>query len=145
MTVTVIQVYGLPAPQGSKRGIPRKGGGVWLQDMSKGLDDWRSAVAAAAAKYTACWQYEGPTILDAVFRFPMPASRPKTAKTAGWCWKTTAPDLDKLLRSTGDALTHSGLIVDDRILQFGPVAKIEVWEDWTGATLTLRPAGTMRP
>ena len=145
MTVTVLRVLGLPAPQGSKRAVPRKGGGVWLQDMSAGLDDWRTAVATTAARYADCWQYTGPTILAAVFRFPMPAGRPRKAKTEGWAWKTTAPDIDKLLRSTCDALTHSALIVDDRIIQLGPISKIEVWEDWTGAELTLQPAGSMRP
>ena len=139
MTVTVLRVYGLPAPQGSKRAVPRKGGGVWMQDMGGDrLDDWRSAVATAAARHAGCWQYTGPTWLEIVFYTPMPASRPARVRSRGWALKTTTPDCDKLIRAVGDALTHSGLIVDDRILHTKEITRYETI-GWTGAMIRLTP------
>ncbi|GGQ83443.1 RusA family crossover junction endodeoxyribonuclease [Streptomyces flaveolus] len=104
-----------PAPQGSKRHV----GGGRLLEQSKRVKPWRDAVdAAARAAMNARWlegrgeeSLDGPLSLEVVFTVRKPASAPKTRIT----WPTTrdSGDLDKLLRSTFDALTTAGAIADD--------------------------------
>ena len=69
-------------------------------------------------------------------RFPMPASRPKRTQRIGIGWKLSAPDLDKLVRSIGDALTESGLIRDDARIGMVLASKVET-TDWSGAEIKL--------
>lgn len=131
-------VIGLPAPQGSKSAVARGGRAIVIEGSSKAQRErhgnWRSAVAEAARRAAAATPLDGPLHIDVTFRFPMPASRPKKIRAGGWAPKTSAPDLDKLLRATGDALTASGLIADD-----ARICRIEAskWETtgWTGATI----------
>lgn len=110
-----------PAPQGSKRHVGRGR----LLEQSKRVAPWREAVdTAARAAMTArhVRQYggrpagapdplDGPLSLEVVFTVRKPASAPKTRVT----WPTTrdSGDIDKLLRSTFDALTTGGAIADD--------------------------------
>ena len=143
MSRVTFDVYGSAQPQGSKSLMPN---GAMLEggtaELRANRRNWRSAVAAAAADALADQlagrQMDGPLSLDVVFRFPMPASRPKAVRAWGWAWKTTAPDTDKLLRSVGDSLTASGLIRDDARIASIEGVKIEVADGWTGATITLR-------
>ena len=108
-----------------------------------GLDHarWRNAVAAAAKNIADSLPgpLSGPLSLDVVYRFAMPASRPKSARSAGLAWKTTAPDRDKLDRAICDGLQASGLIGNDAQICAGESVKYEV-VGWTGATITLGPA-----
>lgn len=54
------------------------------------------------------WPLEGPVKLAVSFTLPRPKSAPK------WrLWPDKKPDLDKLVRAIGDALTQSGAISDD--------------------------------
>jgi len=66
----------------------------------------------------------------------MPASRPKRIQRIGIGWKVSTPDLDKLVRSIGDALTESGLIRDDARIAMVMASKVEV-TDWAGAQIKL--------
>ena len=98
------QVYGLPAAQGSKN--------PWGGEANKQLKPWRNDVAVAAlASLNGEPLIAGPVSLRAVFIFPRPKSHYRTGKRAGDVkenapgWKTSAPDLDKLVRAVGDALT----------------------------------------
>ena len=60
---------------------------------------------------------DGPLTFNAVFYL----TRPKTVKRA---LPTAKNDLDKIIRSTWDALTQSGLIADDgRIWQISHASK----------------------
>lgn len=130
------EVIGMPAPQGSKRHV---GHGVMVES-SKANKPWRAAVAAAARDVaTDVGQFTGPLSLSIEFRFPMPKSRRAAVRAAGHGWKTTAPDLDKLVRSVGDALTESGLIGDDALVCSVLAQKVEV-VGWTGATIRIEPA-----
>lgn len=54
---------------------------------------------------------DGPLSIDITFTVAKPASAPKTRVT----WPTTrhSGDIDKLLRSTFDAITQGGAIADD--------------------------------
>jgi len=127
------EVIGLPAAQGSKRHV---GNGVMVE-MAKGHKPWRAAVAAAARDVAPAEPITGPLILEVDFRFAMPKSRPAAVRHRGWGPKTTAPDLDKLVRSVGDALTAGGLIRDDALICMVAASKTEV-DGWTGATIRLR-------
>lgn len=103
-------VHGLPAPKGSARAIRRGAHAVLVAGSSdvgkKKMRAWERDVAAAA-------RYEiagGPLLtcaIEVVVAFRLP--RPKSVKRQT---PTVKPDLDKLLRSTLDALTGT-LIVDD--------------------------------
>ncbi len=106
MTDTEISffVYGNPAAQGSKKYV---GHGIMVETSTQ-LPSWRAAVIEYAQK-----AYDGPPLdgaleLQVTFWF----SRPNNAKK-GARWKTTAPDLDKLCRSVGDALQIAGTIASD--------------------------------
>ncbi len=127
------EVIGLPAAQGSKRHV---GNGVMVE-MAKGHKPWRAAVAAAARDAAPGAPLTGPLILEVDFRFAMPKSRPSAVRSAGWGPKTTAPDLDKLVRAVGDALIEGGLIHDDALICAVAASKSEVI-GWTGATIRLR-------
>lgn len=137
-------VLGLPAPQGSKTAVVRGGRAILLEGATPNQRakhfQWRQAVASAAHEAVADTE---PMIVAAavtvVFRFPIPVSRTKHERAFGWLWKKSAPDLDKLLRSTFDGLTDGGLIADDRLIVSVVATKIEV-EGWTGASIEVRPA-----
>lgn len=110
-------VHHRPAPQGSKRHV----GGGRLLEQSKRVKPWRDAVdeAARAARVVSHIgdvpvhkpTLDGPLSLEVVFTVRKPASAPKRRVT----WPTTrdSGDIDKLLRSTFDALTTAGAIADD--------------------------------
>ncbi|MFE3031526.1 RusA family crossover junction endodeoxyribonuclease [Streptomyces canus] len=104
-----------PAPQGSKK----RGRNGQIIDDCKRLKPWREAVEAAAKNaMNARWlagngeeSLDGPLSVEVVFTVRKPVSAPKTRIT----WPTTrdSGDIDKLLRSTFDALTNGGAIADD--------------------------------
>ena len=103
-----IAVYGLPAPQGSKRHV---GKGVMVES-SKHVKPWREAVKSAAIEARAPMYWvvlDEPVVVQMVFTMPKPASAPKRRRT----WPARMPDLSKLVRSTEDALTDAGIWRDD--------------------------------
>ena len=105
MTITV---YGLPAPQGSKRHV---GNGVMIES-SKNVKPWREAVKWAAAEVlnrSRICTIEGPVILRVTFCLPRPKKYAKKPDAV----PATRPDLSKLVRSTEDALTDIGVWEDD--------------------------------
>lgn len=138
-------VIGKPAPQGSKKAFVVGGRARLVETAGASHTEWRNQVSAAAVDaYRAAELYEpmcGPLTVHIDFRFPMPTSRPKTSRLAGWAWKTTTPDLDKLCRTTLDSLTAAALIRDDAHIVQLHATKIETTA-WTGATITLYPATT---
>jgi crossover junction endodeoxyribonuclease RusA len=109
-------VPGVPRAQGSKRHV---GHGVMVE-MSKDLGPWRTAIAEYAKKEADGEVFLGDLQLRAVFYFSRPASHYGTGRNAGQLKKTAPryvgknPDIDKLVRALGDALTISGAIRDDR-------------------------------
>lgn len=136
----VFDVVGTPKPQGSMKAFAV--GGHARQKPSGGLEfaAWRNAVSEAARHHAeTVGTLDGPLRLNVLFRFEMPKSRSKAAHTAGRAPKTTAPDLDKLVRAVGDALTASKLIRDDSLFVVITAEKIETTE-WTGATIVVGPA-----
>lgn len=106
LTVTVLNHR--PAPQGSKRHVGRGR----LIEQSTRVKPWRAAVdEAVRAAVAGTVPLDGPLSVEIAFTVRKPASAPKTRIT----WPTTrdSGDLDKLLRSTFDALTTAGAIADD--------------------------------
>ena len=129
------EVLGLPAAQGSKRHV---GNGVMVEQNAN-VKPWRTDVAAIArdiANGTVGAPLDGPLSLTVEFRFPMPKSRRKAVREAGRAPKVSAPDLDKCVRSTCDALEASGLITNDERIVSVCASKVEV-TDWTGAVITI--------
>ena len=116
----VVEVLGLPAPQGSKRHV---GNGVMVESGAAKLLPWRQDVKfAAVAALTANPEWDPATravAMHVVFTLPRPRSHYRTGKYAALlrddapALHATKPDLDKLLRSTGDALTTAGAYADD--------------------------------
>ena len=106
-------VPGTPAPQGSKRHV----GGGRLIESSKKVAPWRETVAASLTGRVE--PAKNAVIIEMSFFLKRPMSHYRTGKHAGELkdWAPTVivtkPDLDKLVRSTCDAITMSGIIRDD--------------------------------
>ena len=128
MTTIEITVLGTPAPQGSKRGfaIKAKGkytGKVAQVESSAKVKPWRMAVKYAAMDARAAYHQQVPmtsaVALEVIFRLPRPKGHFGTGRNSGllkpsapW-YPAGRPDLDKLLRSTFDALGEAGVWGDD--------------------------------
>ena len=96
---------GTPAPQGSKAYKGMRNGKPILVESSKKVKPWRAAVAQVAALH--CQGIEdGPVTVRMEFLMPRPKSLPKRI-----IHHQKKPDLDKLVRSTCDAL--SGVAYQD--------------------------------
>lgn len=109
-----IKVYGLPAPQGSKKFMGYRGGKGIMVESSKAVKPWREAVKAAALAViqdgdVALKTMRGPILAEMTFTMPKPKSAPKSRKS----WPDRKPDLSKLVRSTEDALSDVGAWEDD--------------------------------
>lgn len=101
-----ITVYGIPAPQGSKRHVGR---GIMIES-SKKVKPWREAVKwAIFEKLGPDFEtISGPVVVSIEFQLPKPKSSPKKR-----LHPDSKPDIDKLIRSTLDAITESSVIEDD--------------------------------
>lgn len=116
----VVTVYGVPAPQGSKRHV---GGGRMIESNQKLLNTWREDVKLAALRAledTPGWRCDYPAVAAHIaFTLPRPKLHYRTGKFAHLLRDAaphlhgSKPDLDKLLRSTADALTAAGVYTDD--------------------------------
>lgn len=143
MTAVRFDVLGLPVQQGSHKAVGR-GKHSQIIETAKGHAAWRTDVAnearAAAMRAGLRQPLDGPLSLHVTFRFPCPTSRPKAhrleAATDRGAPKTTTPDLDKLVRCIGDALTASGLIRDDARIWDLVARKVET-TGWTGADILI--------
>ncbi|MFE4796160.1 RusA family crossover junction endodeoxyribonuclease [Streptomyces sp. NPDC056708] len=120
--VLTVSVYGLPAPQGSKKHI---GHGRMLES-SIHVKPWREAVVWAMRqeiiRHRGWTALTGPLEASMVFSFDRPKSHYGTGRNAG-VLKASAPprpalppDLSKLARSTEDAITTAGGYKDDALL-----------------------------
>jgi crossover junction endodeoxyribonuclease RusA len=149
--VLLINVNGFPGAQGSRRHV---GHGVMVES-SKKVKPWRSDVKAAAehatgqvAAFDPWTPYAGPVHASITFRFARPANHYRTGRNAHLL-RDAAPaypigrnlgDIDKLTRSTFDALTAAGVVVDDSL--FARVVATKVWcapGEVPGATIMVRP------
>jgi crossover junction endodeoxyribonuclease RusA len=105
-------VLGEPQPKGSKTIVQQRGRRPRVIEDNPETLPWRQAVAAAAlAAMNGRQLRSGPLRLRAVFVFPRPAGHWGTGrnesrlKPSAPLYCRTRPDVDKLLRAVGDALT----------------------------------------
>lgn len=125
----MIIVHGRAAPQGSKRGFVNKHTGrVQVVESSARVAPWREAVkeaaliARGATDGDLCPTLTGP--VRVVIRFVL--ARPKghygtgrngaIVKASAPAHPTVKPDLDKLARSTLDALQEASVYRDDSLI-----------------------------
>lgn len=115
-------VYGNPQAQGSSRAFIPKG---WkrpvITSANPKLKSWRQELSNAAlvAKQEAKWteHSKGPVYVSLHFFFSKPKSVKKDA-----IYKSTKPDMDKLMRATLDGM--SGIIYhDDAQVSYATVRK----------------------
>lgn len=109
-----------PAPQGSKRHV---GGGRMVESSAK-VRPWREAVRQEALA-TGLAITDEPVYLHLLFRFRRPKGHHNAQgqiKPSAPTTHTTRPDLDKLCRSTLDALTGV-LFRDDSQVAFMVASK----------------------
>lgn len=146
MTAVGFWVVGMPAPQGSKKAVGRAASGrTILVESSAKVKPWRQdVVAAAVAARTAACPLDGPLALVVTFFLPRPASAPKRR-----LWPDRKPDLDKLLRSTMDAIGTAGLWVDDARVVRVEATKLYVGDRWAlpvpGAVVGIAPKDLADP
>jgi len=126
---------GLPAAQGSKT--------PWGSEANKRLPGWRTDMRIAGyAAMRGEAPLGGPVSLRATFTFPRPKHHFGTGKNADRVkdsapgWKTSAPDLDKLVRALGDALT--GVVIRDDAL-IVDLAVTKIYGQTPGVVVKVRP------
>lgn len=133
-------VPGVPAPQGSKN--------PWGGEANARTRPWRAAVSAEAALH---WGGRpllgGPVEVAVQFAFPRPKAHYGTGRNANKLkdsapeFVTKAPDLDKLARAIGDALT--GIVYRDD----AQIARLEVEKVYghsAGAQIEVRALAVSR-
>lgn len=122
-------VLGNPAPQGSHTAKPIYAGGqftgrVAVHESSASVKPWRDSVQWAAVdamhKAKLSGPLTGPVVVNVTFRLKRPLSDFSTGRTTTHLVRPSAPtfpikrpDIDKLVRSTFDALTLARVWVDD--------------------------------
>jgi len=129
------RVWGVPAPQGSKNQF----GG----EANPRTKPWRENISVDAANAMMGRElFTGPVMAYVQFRFPRPASHygsgknKNKLKASAPVYRDGTPDLDKLLRAVGDAIT--GFVVrDDRQVVCWVATK--VWGGTPGATIRVEP------
>lgn len=141
MSIT-FTVAGTPAQMGSKKAFIRGGRAIITDDNSNKRRTWANAVTAAAAEAMGERKpFTGPVLLVVSFAFQRPASHFGSGKNATKLKPSAptihaqSPDLDKLIRCVGDALT--GVVYrDDR-----QIAEVRAVRGWTqvqaGAVITV--------
>ena len=129
-----------PAPQGSKRHV----GGGRLIEASKRVKPWRQAVAASAQqqmKDQECELLTGACCVSVIFRF----RRPKAHFTTNGQLKAAAPehyvvkknDIDKVCRSTLDALTDTVFTDDCLVVSLHAEKRYCIGSEPPGALITV--------
>ena len=113
-----IWVEGHPQPQGSMRGFVHKGR-VLLTDSNKKMKPWRAKIASVAAEL-GLPEFKGAVKMEVVFWLPCPKYSAKAHEKSD-VLPTKRPDLDKLLRAIGDALTDVWFADDSQVVEIHAV------------------------
>ncbi|MGH6691094.1 MAG: RusA family crossover junction endodeoxyribonuclease, partial [Gammaproteobacteria bacterium] len=130
-------VHGDPAPQGSKRAFRNKHTGTIQQkESSARVEPWRQDVRQAIEDRTPAWWtvLDGPIGMSIAFAFDRPQGHYRTGRNAHLL-RDGAPrypagrkdDLDKLVRSTIDAVQSTGRIFADD----GQVVQLDALKAYT--------------
>ena len=136
MTGLTFEVRGIPGPQGSKDQFGR--------ESSAKVKPWREAVrseAASALSNTNTPPLVGAVAVTVTFFLPRPKAHygAKGLKATAPVTCAKRPDVDKLLRSTLDALTSAGVYGDDSQVVSLTGTKMYAGPAPTGAVITVRP------
>jgi crossover junction endodeoxyribonuclease RusA len=126
-------VYGVPAPQGSKKSI----GNNRFIEASKKLPAWRKAVKEAAIDAVASQGWvtlSGPAELHIVFFLPRPQSVTANKRQL----PVVPPDIDKLVRAVADACSDAEVWADDSLVC--KLTAFKMYDDTRdpGASITIR-------
>lgn len=129
-----IDVPGMPVPQGSKS-LDRFGR---MYEANPKLSAWRDTIVFFTRRHGFGGLFtSGPLAVEAIFCLRKPARCPRDLPHV-------KPDLDKLQRALGDALTQSGLIGDDAQIVTWIAHKLYAGDsgalDQPGVCLTVGPA-----
>lgn len=135
-----IDIYGRPAPQGSKNYMGQRGGRGVMVESSKYVKPWRSTVKAdalAKRQSIAGWEPLDEALwVEMVFTSVRPRSHYRTGRNAHLLRDTapprpiSKPDVSKLCRSTEDALTDAGVWRDDCVVaDYLRLGKVYAGED----------------
>ena len=118
-----------------------------MVESSKKVKPWRQDVKhAAIERKPADWNTAAPMILSVVFRFQRPKSHFNKSglrsSAPQHCTSASNGDLDKLLRSTNDALT--GILFDDdrQVVSIDATRRYCIGDEPPGAIITLTPLST---
>jgi len=133
-----LDVYGTPAPQGSKRAFAVRGkGGIptgriaVIESSHDRVKSWRQAVIDAALSDDDA--IAEPLAVKMLFFLARPKSHYRTGRNADRLRENAPrrpakmPDLSKLVRATEDALTDAGLWRDDA--QVVEISAMKYWAD----------------
>lgn len=126
-------VSGIPTPKGS---FTRMKNGAMLPsgttESRKRMAQWREDIRHEAnMKMDGRPPFGGPIRLMVEFRMPVPVSSIRKYQW-GWLCHTKQPDVDKLFRMLGDALTAI-VWKDDSQVCFSTINKVYAWDGGTGA------------
>jgi crossover junction endodeoxyribonuclease RusA len=127
------EAFGIPRPQGSKRHV---GNGVMIE--ASNVKPWRKAIASAMMTARVATgdlnPFREPVVIRVIFYLP----RPKTITRS---LPSVPPDLDKLQRSVGDALSvDSDCLVDDGLVIKWIATKRYADQREPGAEIWISPA-----
>lgn len=139
MAEVTFTIPGVPAPQGSK--VRTKWG---VREDNPATRPWRAAVAWEA---TAAMQggalFTRPVVVEARFVFPRPPSHYRAGQNAHLLTASAprfhdrAPDLDKLQRAIGDALSGVLLRDDKQIVAWHTVKRYGAVDEPARADVTV--------
>ena len=127
-------VAGVPQPQGSKRLF----GGRLVEGNDKTLRPWRATIAGEARYVFADEPTTEAVFVTLGFMFARPKSHYGSGRNAhelkpsAPAYKSTRPDLDKLVRAVLDALTGIVFVEDSQ------VAGLSAWKDWGPPGVSIR-------
>lgn len=135
-------VYGQPAPQGSKSAFVNKhtGRAQMLESSKVRVDAWRSDVKVAAIQAFEAGLIAGPVEVTIIFGQARPKAHYGTGRNAHLLkpsapeYPTGRPDIDKLVRSTLDAMTGVAFTDDSCVVK---LATEKTYGD-PGAQITIR-------
>ena len=153
MTGLSFRVIGNPAPKGSKSAFVNSAGRAQLLEgrtagQRTKLGAWKAAVhyAATAAAATSGFYASRngwapiaePVKVSITFWMPRPKTGPNAKPST--LWHIATPDVDKLLRSTLDAVVAANVLADDRFCAVVTCSKRYVDGDAEpGASVVIRP------
>lgn len=146
-TALAVWVPGIPAPQGSKKAMPRyagRGGDrvftgkVSLVESAQGVKPWREDIRGRllANGVPGAWPLDGAVAVDLEFVLKRPTSTPKRRTPPA----IKKPDVDKLERAVLDAIGSAGVWRDDsQVTDLRGRKRLAELDEVPGCLITITP------